>query len=252
MTMRFIKTLCMFIAITILSTTFAVTTTSGADLKRLENVFKSGVQNVSIMQIKLSSEDTKKSKIIQDKMMKSINNNMVWYTEYTQKYIDSNEAIEWHKNFGITKEEFNYLMTIDQKMKFLEDSKTKLKISKTKSGNLVITNNKLLPNISNMELDIKNNAIVTKYGKLEYSSSFKATDNQKLTGRWSGNTWRLNFESLSSMAELSSLDMNKRYGYIEISIGKMESTGKILIVYNEKIIYQGKSSSLREMITLNN
>lgn len=214
----------------------------------LSKAFTAGVHSVSIMEISLPSEDAKRLNDLSQKLKNSVQKNQQWFNDYVSKYSNTGENLPWDEKFGISKQEYDELLTSVDKMRLVEKMKTTVTISQAEDGKLVIGTNKDIPYLSGIKIDTLNNYIESASGKFIYGSNIEASDEQTATGRWSGATWKLNFEELK---DANSIDAAKTYGTINISVGELEKTKKSMVYYKERVIKQGKSFKGEEIIIFN-
>lgn len=221
-------------------------TTSGQSI--LSKTFTTGSHNVSIMEIALPAEEAIKVNEISARFKSSVEKNQLWYKDYVSKYSNSGEKLPWNEKFGISKEEYNELITSSERMTLIEKKKTTVTIVKDNNGKLSIKANQDLLYLSGMVIDLKNYCLTDNSGVFAYSNEIKASDNQKVTGRWSGGAWKLNFEELK---DTNNIDKNKTYGSITISIGQLEKINKMMVYYKERKIDKGQSYNGEETIIFN-
>lgn len=127
--------------------------------------------------------------------------------------------------------------------------KTTISLVKENDGTLTLKPNSDLPYLSGMKIDFTNNCITTTNGVFKYSNKVIASDDQKATGRWSGDSWQLNYEELK---DLNNIDKNKTYGTITIAVGELEKTKQMMVYYKERVIHQGQNYKGMEIIVFNN
>jgi len=214
----------------------------------LDKVFAVGDHEVSIMEIALPDNESAKLTDISIRFQKSVEKNKEWYNEYINKH-SSNGKLPWNENFGITKEEYDELISSTEKMSLIEKGKTIVSIVKEDDGVLTLKANQDLEYLSGIKIDALNNCLISESGVFKYSNDIEASDDQEITGPWSGSTWKLEFEEIK---DLNSIDPDKVYGSINISVGQLEKTNQMMVYYKERVAYQGQSYKGEEIVIFNN
>ena len=205
--------------------------------------FSTGEYEASIKVIDLPPELKERNNTINTKFSQSIAKHQEWLGEYIAQY--SGEVLPWHENFGITKEEYDELLDMEDKMTLIEKKKTNLKFSDLGDGLILLEKNLELSYLSDIIFDINKNEIIIANQTLRYSNEITASEGQRITGPWNGNTWRINFEEVPSSMQI---DKNKIYGYISLSIGKLTETDEVILYYTEKIIKDGYKQTGEEIL----
>lgn len=215
----------------------------------LSKAFTVGDHSVSIMEIALPSDEAVRMNDIMIRFKSSVEKNKQWFNDYVKKYSKTGEVLPWDEKFGISKEEYDVIISSEEKMHLIEKNKTTISIVKENDGKLTLKLNQDLSYISGIKIDTVNNCIIIDDEVFEYSNEIEASDGQKVTGPWSGGSWKLVFEELK---DINNIDNNKTYGSITISVGQLEKTNQIIVYYKEGVIHQGYSYKGEEIIVFNN
>lgn len=215
----------------------------------LSEVFTVGNHSVSIMEIRLPSDVQERMNDIYKRFQSGIKKNPKWFNNYLKQHSISGEQLPWNEKFGISEDEYDeYISSVD-KMRLKEMKKTTMTIIKDNEGILTLKSNDDLPYLSEIKIDTKNNCMITELGIVEYNKEIVASDNQKVTGPWNGGLWKVTFEELK---DINNIDKTKTYGYMTISVGRLEKSNKIMIYYKEKAVHEGYRYKGTEIIVFDN
>lgn len=226
--------------------TSAKETSTNAEINKdtlLSKSFVVGEHNTSIMEACLPADLAKRVNDIYQKYKSSIQKNREWYTEYSKKYLGS--KLPWDEKFGISKAEYDEFISSADKMVLTEKKKTMVSIEKEKDKVFTLRANQDLVLLNDLKIDTDKNCIYTSDGEFKFEGNVKASDGQKLTGRWNGGTWKLVFEELKDLNEINN---DKTYGSISISVGQLEKTNETMIYYKERIVKHGQKYSGEEIV----
>lgn len=215
----------------------------------LKKAFVEGKHSISIMEVALPSDEVARLNEISTRFKSNIEKNQQWFNDYISKHSNIGDNLPWNKKFGISKEEYDEMIFSVEKMRLLEKKKITISIVKENDGKFRIESNKDIPYLSGMKINITDNCVITDNGVFKYGNKIVASDDQKVTGRWNGGLWKLSFEEPKDM---NSIDKNKMYGSINIAVGQLEKTNKIMVYYKERVISKGQSYKGEEIIVFNN
>ncbi|KXY46800.1 hypothetical protein [Bacillus mycoides] len=167
---------------------------------------------------------------IGNKMSTSITNNLDWYFKYAEEMMP-NGNLPYHENFGITKEEYDFMIDEMNKAKYVNTSDGKI-FFKKKGHEIQIRSDEHLKLVENISIDTEKNVIKTAFGECEYDGEIQASDGQKLISPWNGKRWVL-----------------KKDGLIyRFSLGKLVNTNKSIIYITIKGIYKEKIINTEEVV----
>ncbi len=209
----------------------------------LSSTISEGNHEISIMEISIEPNELEKINNLTEKIKQSISLDMKWYQEYIEKY--TGKELPWHENFGLSLDEYNYILNSDKLMKLLEKKKSIIEMRKNDSGDFILFENPDLPYLSDLTFYINENILSNYLGIFEYDSDIEASDDQKITGRWNGSTWTLMF---SELQDIENMNEDEAYGSITISIGQLEESKKIIIYYKERVILNNEGYTGEEII----
>jgi hypothetical protein len=160
---------------------------------------------------------------IMDKMKIGIQTNYEWYAGYLQS-AKAGEPLPYHKNFGISQDEYNTFLQATGKVKLEKYATGTIKFVPLDNHVYEIEVSKNFKELDKIQVDLVNNTVKTKYGVATYDGKIEASDDQKLTGRWSGEEWRLH---------------NDKARFI-FSFGKLEESNKAILRVIIETVDNGK------------
>ena len=210
------------------------------------NYIALGEYDASIMIVGLPSDYQKHMEQITNKFRASVEMHKEWLAEYISQYPE--QVLPWHENFGVTVDEYNEILNLTDKMEFVENGKTSVVIRKLDDGTINFSGNKGLEFLTKVDFDVKRNEIAVGDYTMTYSGQIVASEDQKVTGQWNGNTWTVYFEEVPSSLELEN---DKMYGQISLSIGKLTDSDNGIILYKKNIFKNGIRYNGEEILVLN-
>jgi len=210
----------------------------------LAKVFTVGNHNVSIMEIALPTEVAARINDITIKYKTNIEKNKEWFNDYISEHVND-EELPWDEKFGISKEEYDEMISSADKMTMVKKGSAVISIVKESDGKFMLESNEDLQYLSEIKIDTINNYLITEMGVFKHKGKIKASDDQKISGRWNGDSWILEFEEIK---DINSIDSSKTYGTINIAVGQLEKTNQMIIYYKERVIYQGNSYKGEEIV----
>ncbi|WP_025151281.1 hypothetical protein [Bacillus sp. H1a] len=183
-----------------------------------------------IMTLELPHEVKEKLERITNKTRNSLANNLDWYFKYVEEMMP-NGNLPYHENFGITKEEYDFMIDEMNKAKYVNTSDGKI-FFKKKGHEIQIRSDEKLKLVKDISIDTEKNVIKTAFGECEYDGEIQASDGQKLINPWNGKQWVL-----------------KKDGLIyRFSVGKLVNTNKSIIYITIKGIYKEKIINTEEVV----
>ncbi|MGG3927358.1 hypothetical protein ABET51_15425 [Metabacillus fastidiosus] len=187
---------------------------------------KEGEVNADIMTIGMEPEKSKEAMVIATKMQASLAEKREWFTNYMSQ-VKEGEVMPYHPNLGITKEEYQFLLDSEKDMKLVKKGETPITV--TREGNLLTLKATNTTAIKTLTIDLKANTVKTDYGILSYDGEIEASDEQVVTGPWSGHSWNLKEGNLNQIEDINNMDENTEMKNIDFSIGKLKETGEIIV-----------------------
>jgi hypothetical protein len=183
---------------------------------------------------------------ISAKMRAKMMENQEWFASYSSENMKDGEALPYHENFGITEEEYNKILTVQDHMRLIKQGNSPVEVSR--SGDKLIVKADSTENFQEVVFDLKKNTVQTPFGELPYSDEIQASENQTVTGPWNGHVWRIEEGNVESLEDISSMDENSAIKTVSLYTGKMEETGESLIYIRYKELKDGQVSEAEEYL----
>ena len=232
----------------IIFTTFSCNSTKNNTADVLNSILTSGQKDVDIIDIGMDKKNQKKAIQIAVKFKKSISNHRKWYIKFINK-IEKGKPLPYHPNFGITKEEYNFVLSSRNKMKLIKTGNGKLAISK-EGDKILLKAVKNISYINNIKIDLEKNSIESKYGILSFKSNISASKHQAI-GRWNGYVWDLNKSNVDlKKFNIKNINNKTKIVSIKIYIGSMEKNNRTLIGIKIRNVKNGKVFKADESLLL--
>lgn len=161
------------------------------------------------------------------KKVGSIGQRMREHLEHAEK-----KSFPYHPNFGVTKEEYEFVLNAIDQSKLVNTKDGKLKFKKKNDHEVEIFSSESIKLLKYVVIDTKKNTVKTSLGECEYFGEILASPEQKLTGPWHGKQWMLKKDDLI---------------YV-FSLGKMEAENKSIIDISVKGKYKGEIINKEEAL----
>ncbi len=171
--------------------------------------------------------------------------NLEWLNEYL-KESKTGEPLPYYPNLGFAVEEYEEYLALSQNIQMFKKSEGRIEITR-KDSKVIINGYENINFLSNIEIDLIKNTVKTNYGVCKFKRKIKASDKQKVIGRWNGYEWTLemNLESF----DLANIDENTIAKWISVSIGKLEETNDIIMYIEIKLVENLTKTNEHELIT---
>ncbi|HDR3889829.1 TPA: hypothetical protein QCO65_004305 [Bacillus cereus] len=184
-----------------------------------------------IMTLEMDPDALKKVGNIGQRMREHLVNNMEWYLKYVEEHAEK-KSFPYHPNFGVTKEEYEFVLNAIDQSKLVNKKDGKLKFKKKSDHEVEIFSSESIKLLKYIVIDTEKNTVKTSLGECEYFGEILASPEQKLTGPWHGKQWMLKKDDLIYM----------------FSLGKMETGNKSIIDISVKGEYKGEIINKEEAL----
>lgn len=173
--------------------------------------FEEGAYQADQMTTGLPAELSGKAEKISVAMQASLIEHNAWYMETLEK-LKQGQVLPYDERLGITEEDYEFLLQIDTLMVLVKVGNYEIEV-RWKGQELIIDNpdSKI---INTLKISEDGEKIYTNLGEFTYKEKIIASDNQKVTGGWSGYFYELKGDD----AQL-----------LQISIGKLEENEKVIM-----------------------
>jgi len=209
-------------------------TISGEPITDVSNLLHENSSNAEIMDgIKQNPRQAE----LTVRLRASMQENRDWFMEYI-KTVPKGEKMPYHKNFGITEEEYSEFLNLSNDIEIVSTGQENLQVFKTDSlitfksiGKLEIYNH--------LKINLKSNKIYFKDYVLDYSNYVDVTDNKNgLKSKWKGHTWVYEFPKDIENVDLTKLE-SLTIIQCKFTIGKLERNGKTYMSIKDRKISNG-------------
>ncbi|MGE7928300.1 hypothetical protein [Lysinibacillus xylanilyticus] len=181
----------------------------------LAKSFKEGTFKADVMAIGLPKDINEKVEKITAAMQASLAKNKEWHLE-TLAGLAKGEKFPYDEKLGITEDEYNFFTELDQHMKLGKIGESDITIAK-KDDQLTIEN-PTATIVKKLTISADGSTLQSDLGDLAYVEEIKASDAQKITGKWNGHIYRMYGDDTIQL--------------LKISIGQLEDSKKN-IIYTE-------------------
>ncbi|WP_433595198.1 hypothetical protein [Lysinibacillus xylanilyticus] len=180
--------------------------------ENLAKSFKEGTFKADVMAIGLSKDINEKVEKITAAMQASLEKNKEWHLE-TLAGLAEGEKFPYDEKLGITEDEYNFFTELDQHMKLGKIGESDITIVK-KDDQLTIEN-PTATIVKKLTISEDGSTLQSDLGDLAYVEEIKASDEQKITGKWNGHIYRMYGDDTIQL--------------LKVSIGQLEDSKKNII-----------------------
>jgi hypothetical protein len=167
-----------------------------------------------------------------------------WYMEYLSK--SAGEDLPYHENFGITEEEYEFILTLEDNKSLIEIDTISGSFEDLGDGKLVLECEDL-EYLDGLVFDLEKNVITAEYGEFVYDHVIEASEEQKVTGPFNGGTWICEFDE---RPVFDNYEMGKAYGSYNLSIGMFVDSGELILHFEQKTYEDGIEHNGNEFVVV--
>ncbi|MFD3449369.1 hypothetical protein ACFDTO_32855 [Microbacteriaceae bacterium 4G12] len=187
--------------------------------------------SADIMEIGIQKDMKQKIENIAKKTQESLQKNYTWYLEYL-KTVKPGERMPYHENMGITPEEYELFLSANQYMRLIKKQEGKIHFKKITDNVYEIQTSSQIKFLNNVQIDFASNTLKTEFGTLNYDDKIHASNDQKVTGRWNAEQWKLTNDSF----------------IVKYAIGQLEGSNITIIYVTAKGLLDGKTINQEQII----
>lgn len=192
----------------------------------IKNYIPKSPVNAQEMILSIPKKEQQELEIIISKFQKAIANDIEWFVENT-KSLPKGQPLPYDPKMGITKAEYQQILSMNKKMKLVKGKSVKLTFTSLSDNKVKITTDDLQDPLNDIVIGDKETGVTTRYGQLtEFHKINNADPNENaITGPWKGVKWSI---------QKSEKDFKKKgvAKNIQFVIGKLENK-KLGIIYYE-------------------
>lgn len=190
----------------------------------LNNLLLEGKTTVDVLD---SIKQNARQLALTQKLQLSIQQNQQWYFEYI-KTIPKGMPLPYHKNLGLTKEEYDELFSYADQMELISSGKNDITIIKNENTIQFKAEGKL-GLLNAITVDLNKNIVLIGKNELTFSDSINVDNNNNaFKSKWKGYSWILEYpkeEDLKNTTDFKTLNL-KLYKF---AIGRLENNGKTIM-----------------------
>jgi len=187
----------------------------------LAKSFKEGTFKADVMAIGLPADINEKAEKITAAMQASLAKNEAWYLE-TVAGLAEGEKLPYDEKLGITEDEYKFFLELDQHLQLGKIGDSDITITKADEQSTI--ENPTATIVKKLTISADGGTVKSDLGDLAYVEEIKASDAQKITGRWNGHLYRMGGDDTKQV--------------LQVSIGQLEDSKK-KIIYTE-LFEEGK------------
>lgn len=221
-----------FLILPILS--FSQTKTSNDVFDQVNSLLASKNTKADVMD---AIDQTPREQELTYKFQLAAQNNREWFVNYISK-LETGKPIPYHKNFGMSKEEYKEFQSIMDKSKTKIISSGKYQMEILNDGNQITFKAKgKLELLNSFKFNLISNKLFYNDTELVYTGEAKIiSEDNALQSKWSGYNW--SFEKDTKTMDLSNLE-NLSATLYKFTLGVIEKTGKTFLHIKSKKVEKG-------------
>ncbi|MGE8000559.1 hypothetical protein ACQKOF_18145 [Lysinibacillus sp. NPDC093190] len=183
--------------------------------ENLAKSFKEGTLKADVMAIGLPADLNEKAEKITAAMQASLAKNKEWYLE-TVAGLAEGEKLPYDEKLGITEDEYKFFLELNQHFQLGKIGESDITITKKDDQSTI--ENPTATIVKKLTISADGSTLQSDLGDLAYKEEIKASDEQKITGKWNGHIYRMGGDDTKQL--------------LKISIGQLEDSKKN-IIYTE-------------------
>lgn len=174
----------------------------------------------------------------------NIKDQFEWYFEYSSEYPAL--ALPYHENFGVTEEEYNLYLSI-------EDYKTFTEVNSINGSFKDLGNGKLLLECEDLDylnglvFDLNENTIIAQYGEFSFDYKIESSDRQDFSGYWNGGGWACIFDHKPVIEDY---EEGITYGEYTLNIGRFEDSNDLMLWFYKDTFMDGIDDNQYEILVI--
>jgi len=175
------------------------------------------------------------------KMQQSIANQKEWFSKFYSENYKEGEGLPYHENFGMTKEEYQKIKSMDKTAtKVVVRDSALVAVTRGKSAITFNSNHRLLKFFEFLSYDQKHNQWLLRNDTIPFKQAIATFANTPF-GQWNGYSWAI---ERSNQNENDAINLEKLTAKIvNIQIGTIASTGKLLFRFQYREVDNGNALS---------
>jgi len=209
------------------------------------SILEAGNYKGELMELGIKKEYEEKVNRIKNSLTISILENRDWFNEYVKA--NEGKELPWHKNFGVSKEDYEFLLKINENFTAVVIKKLDITIN-TKNEIAKFNHNDKELMTSSLEFDLKRGIALIGEVKFKFDKMINSIEKGGLLGNWTGDSYVAKFKEIT---DLSQIEENEIYGELVLTMGKSDITNKFLYLKGTLII-EGKPYKVDELIFFDN
>lgn len=206
-----------------------------------------GLSTAEIMEVGMDPKYAYKTMEISNKLQANLQDKKEWFLQYVAEKGEG-QALPYHPNFGITEEEYELIANSDDYMRLIKKGESS--VLTKHEGNQLILEADQSEVLKKLTFDLNSNSMQTVFGTLTYKGKVGASDNQKITGKWSGESWELTEGEIKDLEDIKTMDENTFMKIVKLNVGRLEETGDTLLHLDYREIKNGERSKVEEFLII--
>ncbi|HUK64869.1 MAG TPA: hypothetical protein VLV15_16135 [Dongiaceae bacterium] len=172
------------------------------------------------------------------KMRASISQNQEWWMEYRKK-ADAHGIVPWDPKMGITKPEYDEMLSLAMKLHLTRVGTTTLTFKRAASGEVTLDGGTGAPELTGLQFSSDRRTVGGTYGTMENRQDVHQTDAAAPSGIWNGVQWNgMTRDEKSGSARLAML-----------ALGRMSPSNHGLMFLSVREMAGGKPSDKSRIVT---
>ena len=152
-----------------------------------------------------------------------------WLLEYTKANYRPGEPLPYHPKMGVSEVEYKEMLSLKDEMRMVSVAKAEITVRAEPNGRFTFDGGHALPELTGISIDLEKNRVETPFGTTTTTGQIKPSSEQKVTGPWSGVSWKREDVNIDTMTGT----------VIEFCIGRLQESGRGILYYNAKRVANG-------------
>lgn len=186
-------------------------------LLKVEMILPSDGASLDLMQ--MAPTNPKRFLELSRMLAQAIAKDPAWWDAHLKK-ANPGEPVAYDARLGVTREEFDEYLQLVKEQSYKKSKSIEVKV-KRDASRVVLNFGDQVPELGEVELDLKADTVKTAYGVATRAADIAANEGQRATGPWNGFQWKLQNVD----------DESDRRTSVQFAIGVLKNSGRGIVYY---------------------
>jgi hypothetical protein len=161
----------------------------------------------------------------------AVQSDPAWLLEYTKENDRPGEPLPYHPKMGVSEVEYKEMLSLMKEMRMVTAAKAEITVRAEPNGRFTFDGGHAVPELTGISIDLEKNRVETPFGTTTTTNEIKPSPEQKVTGPWSGVSWKREEFNMDTMTGT----------VVQFNIGRLQESGRGILYYNAKRAVNGSN-----------